>query len=39
MPSGSVGDTDIYGAQQHIPLMLLEIDPWHQQGVEKQVIN
>jgi len=24
--SGSVGDTDVYGAQQHAPLMGLEID-------------
>jgi hypothetical protein len=24
--SGSVGDTDIYGAQQHAPLLSLEID-------------
>lgn len=25
IPSGSPGDTDIYGAQQHVPLMELEI--------------
>lgn len=25
--SGSVGDTDIYGAQQHVPIMEYEI-PW-----------
>lgn len=26
IPSGSFGDTDIYGAQQHIPLHGIEID-------------
>jgi hypothetical protein len=26
IPSGSVGDTDIYGAQQHAPLLELEIN-------------
>ena len=25
IPSGSPGDTDIYGAQQHVPLMELEV--------------
>lgn len=24
-PAGSVGDTDLYGAQQHAPLVMLEI--------------
>ena len=26
LPSGSVGDRDIYGAQQHAPLLTLEFD-------------
>jgi hypothetical protein len=26
MPSGSVGDTDIYGAQQHAPLLDIQLD-------------
>ncbi len=26
IPSGSLGETDVYGAQQHAPLMGLEID-------------
>lgn len=26
IPSGDVGDSDVYGAQQHVPLMLLEVD-------------
>ena len=26
--SGSPGDTDIYGAQQHVPLLLMELDGW-----------
>ena len=25
IPSGDVGDSDVYGAQQHVPLMMLEI--------------
>lgn len=24
-PSGSAGDTDVYGAQQHVPLMLIDL--------------
>lgn len=24
-PSGHVGDTDIYGAQQHVPLMMMDV--------------
>lgn len=27
VPSGSLGDTDVYGAQQHVPLMEYEV-PW-----------
>lgn len=27
-PSGSPGDTDIYGAQQHGPLLTIEIPDW-----------
>ncbi|THH35876.1 DUF4387 domain-containing protein [Aliishimia ponticola] len=27
LPSGAVGDTDIYGAQQHAPLLSLPLDP------------
>jgi hypothetical protein len=27
-PSGSPGDTDIYGAQQHVPLLLMELTNW-----------
>ena len=26
MPSGAVGDTDIYGAQQHAPLLGIEFE-------------
>lgn len=26
IPSGSVGDTDIYGAQQHAPLLDIEVE-------------
>ncbi len=26
VPAGSIGDTDVYGAQQHIPLALLTLD-------------
>lgn len=26
IPSGSLGETDVYGAQQHIPLMMLEFE-------------
>ncbi len=26
VPSGSPGDTDVYGAQQHVPLLDLEFD-------------
>jgi hypothetical protein len=26
VPSGDIGDTDVYGAQQHVPLMLLDLD-------------
>ena len=26
LPSGSLGETDVYGAQQHAPLIELEID-------------
>ena len=26
LPSGSFGDTDVYGAQQHAPLLGIEID-------------
>jgi len=26
VPSGSVGDTDIYGAQQHAPLLDIEVE-------------
>lgn len=26
MPSGAFGETDVYGAQQHVPLMGMEID-------------
>lgn len=26
IPSGAIGDTDVYGAQQHAPLLDLEID-------------
>lgn len=26
-PSGSPGDTDVYGAQQHVPLMTLPLQP------------
>jgi hypothetical protein len=25
-PSGDIGDSDVYGAQQHVPLMLLDLD-------------
>ncbi|WP_327606945.1 DUF4387 domain-containing protein [Virgibacillus tibetensis] len=28
IPSGSVGDTDIYGVQQHVPLLHLELPNW-----------
>lgn len=27
-PSGSQGDTDIYGAQQHVPLLMMKLDSW-----------
>ena len=27
VPSGAVGDTDVYGAQQHVPLRTAEV-PW-----------
>ena len=27
VPSGSPGDTDVYGAQQHAPLLMAEV-PW-----------
>ncbi|KKO54897.1 DUF4387 domain-containing protein [Paenibacillus sp. DMB20] len=30
--SGSVGDRDVYGAQQHAPLMKLSIDPFPKKG-------
>lgn len=26
IPSGAVGDTDVYGAQQHAPLLDIEVD-------------
>jgi len=26
IPSGSPGDTDVYGAQQHGPLLNMEVD-------------
>ena len=26
IPSGSLGDTDVYGAQQHAPLLAIEFD-------------
>ena len=26
LPSGEIGDSDVYGAQQHVPIMMLEID-------------
>jgi hypothetical protein len=26
MPSGEIGDSDVYGAQQHVPIMMLEVD-------------
>ena len=26
IPSGALGETDVYGAQQHVPLMKLEFD-------------
>ena len=25
IPSGEIGDTDVYGAQQHAPLLVLEL--------------
>lgn len=25
-PSGDIGDSDVYGAQQHVPLMLIDLD-------------
>ena len=28
VPSGAVGDTDVYGAQQHVPLLTAEV-PWN----------
>jgi hypothetical protein len=32
IPSGAVGDTDIYGAQQHAPLLTLEYDDEQEEG-------
>lgn len=26
VPSGDIGDADVYGSQQHVPLMMLELD-------------
>jgi hypothetical protein len=26
LPAGSPGDTDVYGAQQHAPLLMIELD-------------
>lgn len=28
IPSGNIGDTDVYGAQQHVPLYSIKI-PWN----------
>lgn len=35
VPSGDVADTDVYGAQQHVPLMLLPIPPRPQTGRDR----
>ena len=34
LPSGTPGDTDVYGAQQHAPLLdlVLDLEPEHQCG-------
>jgi hypothetical protein len=32
IPSGDPGDSDVYGAQQHVPLMLLELDDRRRDG-------
>ncbi len=32
VPSGDPGDSDVYGAQQHVPLMLLALDGKESRG-------
>jgi len=33
-PSGAVGETDVYGAQQHAPLLSIEV-PWERSKYEE----
>ncbi|MCQ2401658.1 MAG: DUF4387 domain-containing protein [Lachnospiraceae bacterium] len=28
LPSGALGERDVYGAQQHVPLMMMELSGW-----------
>ena len=28
LPSGALGERDVYGAQQHVPLMMMELPGW-----------
>lgn len=28
LPSGALGEHDVYGAQQHVPLMMMELPEW-----------
>ena len=28
IPSGALGERDVYGAQQHVPLMMMELPGW-----------
>ena len=30
LPSGAIGERDVYGAQQHVPLMQLEVPDWEE---------
>ena len=33
IPSGSPGDTDVYGAQQHVPIMTLQMESSQHKGL------
>lgn len=33
IPSGDIGDTDVYGAQQHAPLLDIEVTPAPETGI------
>ena len=30
LPSGALGERDVYGAQQHVPLMMMELPGWEE---------